>query len=481
MIMYSFLSMEQQKTSNEQNKLIAQGNKLVEGKYNYSLWELRVFIEMVQSVERADKEFKPVRIYLKDLIKQYGTNSNDDYRKITLSAIRLIRKAVKIEYVTDTGEERIFHSPLVIGVDTPKRIDDGFDKYIELQFPEKIRPLLLDLKKNYLLYDKKNILNLKSKFSVRIYQMLKSQEREKKDFVVVEYEVAKLRSILLVDDDGNPTNQYTRYSQFEKRVILTAQKELQEHTDIAFSFDKIKQGRSIHSIRFFLRKNRKVKLSKSKNQLPGQLEIDFDTEAPNFADPIHSNKAYQMLIDKKISQDQAYNLVNNFDTQFILDTIKKCDKENEKMPKKNLAGFIVDSIKKERYQQDIQAEQEAKEQKKNEVQEKKKKELHHQLIKQHFDQFEQKKKQKVEQIKKGLSEKETAEIITATREKYPFSNSKNNAEIIESMFFGFVVSERYQDTPQLQKIDYDFYYWMEQVHNAKVIKNKQTDMFELLS
>ena len=465
---------QQKKTFKEQNKLIAQGNSLVEGKYNYSLWELRVFIEMVQSIERNDKEFKPVRIYLKDLIKQYDTKSNDDYRKITLAAVRLMRKAVRIEYTTEDGEERIYHSPLVVGVDTPKRIDDGFDKYIELQFPEKIRPLLLDLKKNYLLYDKKNILNLKSKFAVRIYQMLKKQERKDKDIVMVEYAITELRAMLLVDDDGNPTNQYERYSQFEKRVILTAQKELQEHTDIAFSFDKIKQGRRVHSIKFYVRKNRKNKTAVPKKQ----LEMQPTAEAPAFDDPIHNNQAYQMLIDKKVSQDQAYNLVKNYDTQFILDTIQRCDQENTKMQKKNLAGFIVDSITKERYQQDIKAEKKAKEQKKKEAQEKKKREVHHQLIQQHFDQFEQQKKQKIEQIKKGLSEDETTEVIQATREKYTFTNSKNDAEIVDSIFFGFVVAERYQDTPELQKLDYDFYYWMEQVHKVKV--RKKDDKFELV-
>lgn len=349
---------QQKKTPKEQNKLIAQGNSLVEGKYNYSLWELRVFIEMVQSIERDDKEFKPVRIYLKDLATQYDTKSHDNYRKITLAAVRLIRKAVKIEYTTDDGEERLFHSPLVIGVDTPKRMDDGFDKYIELQFPEKIRPLLLDLKKNYLLYDKQNILNLKSKFSVRIYQILKSHEREAKDVAIVEYEVSELRVMLLVDDDGNPTNQYERYSQFEKRIILIAQKDLQEHTDIAFSFDKIKRGRRVHSIKFYIRKNRKNR--KNKTQKPKRKTPDpqaFEEQS----------EALQALIKAGIEVDKALSLIAVLGEEVALNELDYAQKALTNAHNvKSETGFIITMMEKQSYtksQAIKKAEQEAKKRK----------------------------------------------------------------------------------------------------------------------
>ncbi len=352
---------QQKKPPKEQNKLIAQGNSLVEGKYNYSLWELRVFIEMVQSIERDDKEFKPVRIYLKDLATQHDTKSHDNYRKITLAAVRLIRKAVKIEYTTDDGEERLFHSPLVIGVDTPKRMDDGFDKYIELQFPEKIRPLLLDLKKNYLLYDKQNILNLKSKFSVRIYQILKSHEREAKDVAIVEYEVSELRVILLVDDDGNPTNQYKQYGQFEEKVILRAQKDLQEHTDIAFRFDKIKRGRRVHTIRFYIRKNRKTKSQNAKRKTPTKPTPESQLVETK------QSEALQALIKTGIEVEKSLSLIRALGEELALEELKYAQKALKNAYNvKSETGFIITMMEKQSYtksQAVKKAEQEAKKRK----------------------------------------------------------------------------------------------------------------------
>lgn len=467
---------KQRKTPKEQNKLIAQGNSLVEGKYNYSLWELRVFIEMVQIIERNDKEFKPIRIYINDLIKQYDSKSNDDYRKITLAAVRLMRKAVKIEYTTDDGEDRIYHSPLVIGVDTPKQINDGFEKYIELQFPEKIRPLLLDLKKNYLLYDKKNILNLKSKFAVRIYQILKRHERKDRDVVIVEYTVVDLRNMLLVDDDGNPTKQYKQYGQFEEKVILKAQAGLKAETDIAFSFDKIKKGRRVHSIKFYIRKNRK-KQPKETNQLPGPTESAFDSNTPDLTDPIYQNEVFQKLVDVGVTNSIAMEFVKSYSTDLILYTIKKAHQENEKIKLTNFPGFVVKMIKKGDYQKELQDQHQKQEQKKKEAQSKATREETDRQIRELEKQFEKMKQEKVTEIVATLETKEQEKMVSYVREKFAlFLKGKTKEEVLSSYFFGIGGADYLTETKRMSSKQNDFYEWMEATHKFKVRKNG--DLFE---
>lgn len=302
------------KDEHYQNKLIAQSKRLVEGKYNYSTWELRVFIEMIQNIKRTDQDFKPVRIYIKDLMKTYGSKSNDDYRKISEAATRLIKKSVKLEYISPTGKPRVFHSPLVVGVDVPGMLDDfneeEDDRYIELIFSQQVKPLLLNLKENFLLYDKRNILKLKSKFSIRLYQLLKSWERNKQEDSVFEYDVSKLRSMLLVDDKGNPLNQYKQYSQFKHSVILKAQKDLKAYTDICFSFSEIKKGKRVHQIKFHIRPNHKNKpkeKSLEKEELP--VITSFEFLSPKTEEPQKQEAKPTFTINPKVAKSKAMNIM----------------------------------------------------------------------------------------------------------------------------------------------------------------------------
>lgn len=477
--------MENKKAKKANNKLVAQSKRLIEGRYNFTLWEMRVYLKMVEMIRKDDTDFKSYRMYFKDLINEYGSKSKNEYKIINLSAKRLLKKLVKLNYFDDNGNTRIVETHLLSSVDYPEdwRKDDE-NSFIELSFDPHLKPYLLELKGNYLLYDRRNILKLKSKFSVRIYQLLKSQEREKENKAVIEYTVDDLRNMLLVDDSGNPTNEYSKYYMFKKRVIEQAQKEIKKHTDISFTFEEIKKGRKIHKIRFYVYKNRskkeETKADLFTKSLPKPKKKPQPVKAPDFADPIHQNPAYQMLIDKKISQDQAYKLVTDFDTDFILETIKRCNQENETMKKKNLAGFIVDSIKKKRYEQTIQDEQNKVNKKKQQAQEKANKENMHQMIKPYYDQFEKQKKAKIEEIKNGLDEEEKQELMKATKEKYRFSRNKNDEDLVASVFFGFIIAERYQDTPQFPKIEHNFYYWMQEVHKVNVMKNRDTDMFEII-
>jgi len=253
--------MAKRKTQEARDKLVAQGRNLVEGRYNYSVWEYRIFVSMVQSIKEADREFKPTRLYLNDLIEDFGTKSKDDYKKIKNAAITLCSKLYHFKYEDkETGELRRFYSSLFRAT-VPEHLDDRHNKYIELCFNDNeegyLQDMLIDLRKkgDFLLFDKRNIANLQSRYSQRLYPLLKSYENQ----IFVDISVEKLREMLLSDIYGRPTDQYKKYFLFKKYIILKPQQELKEKTDIYFSFKEIKKGRAVHIIRFYVNANRKPK------------------------------------------------------------------------------------------------------------------------------------------------------------------------------------------------------------------------------
>lgn len=333
---------------NEKKNLIAQSRPLVEAKYNFTLWELRLFIDVLQQIKKGDKDLKEYRLYYKDLIKQYGQN-NRDYEHIQRAAVTILRKVVHFDY-TLNGEERIYHAVLFTAASTPKNWkENGTDKFINFKVNPDLKDQLIQLKKNYLLYDKRNILKLRSKFSVRIYQILKSYERKDRDTVTLTLSVNDLREMLLVDDNGIPTNQYKKYFLFKKNVILKAQEEINEHTDIAFTFEEIKKGRRIESIKFYLYKNRENQDASK----PKQLEIsELEPLDPIEELELPENPIFVKLTDLGITSDRAYILIGRYgNDELLLSELEFAQKKLESsINVKNPAGFIYNSIENQEFQ-----------------------------------------------------------------------------------------------------------------------------------
>jgi Initiator Replication protein len=105
---------------------------------------------------------------------------------------------------------------------------------------------LLQLKKEFTTYRLKNVMELKSGYSIRIYEILKRWQ-----FINdVEIPLDDLRKMV------GATDKYLEYHNFKKRVLAPAQKEISAKTDLAFAYKEVKSGRKVVAIRFFIRERR---------------------------------------------------------------------------------------------------------------------------------------------------------------------------------------------------------------------------------
>ncbi|MBF0548445.1 MAG: replication initiation protein [Candidatus Riflebacteria bacterium] len=108
--------------------------------------------------------------------------------------------------------------------------------------------------------------HLRSTYSIKIYELLKRFENLKEAV----FHLDKLKDILGVNE-----HEYILYGHFKSKVILVAQKELLEKTDIAFTFEEIKDGKKVSEIRFFIHKN-----DPKRKFLELPLPSAFDCEEP---------------------------------------------------------------------------------------------------------------------------------------------------------------------------------------------------------
>ncbi len=143
-------------------------------------------------------------------------------------------------------------------------INEG-DEYVYFTFHPELKPYLLEVNRvnldketgkriGFTQYELRNIINLNSPTSIRIYELLK------------QYEPLKERTVefdLFRDMVGSKTKD--RYSIFAIRYLKPAQKELSEKTDITFEYEGVKTGRKITKILFKpIQTNKKAKQPKRK-------------------------------------------------------------------------------------------------------------------------------------------------------------------------------------------------------------------------
>ncbi len=244
----------------------------------------------------------------------------------------------------DTISNRLMNHEIQIKDDKNERFEKirpfPYAKYelgkFYLRIEQSMEEYLLELKERFTMYDINNIRMLNSNYSLRIYEVLKSYEWVN-EYVFDISELKQIIGILTVKDDKVANDPYARYYDFKKRVLLVAQKELKEKTDISFKFEEIKKGRKIDKLKFYITSNNKhIELENVPEEKEKHEEIDIDDLIERLQDIIEEKlkiKEYKALL-------QAAN--NNVE---LIQAKYQIAKKQRKID--NLVGWMVKAIQEE--------------------------------------------------------------------------------------------------------------------------------------
>lgn len=139
---------------------------------------------------------------------------------------------------------------------------NDYDDEVTIEFNHRIMPYLIDIKSNFTKYLIRDIMDLNSKYSIILYKWLSMNYNQYEH-----YQKTLKRTKSQLENYKNPTisieelrritdtsEEYKVFSDFEKRILKTAKQEISEYTHFEISYNKIKKGRSIIAIQFFIRK-----------------------------------------------------------------------------------------------------------------------------------------------------------------------------------------------------------------------------------
>ncbi|MCI5191488.1 MAG: RepB family plasmid replication initiator protein, partial [Candidatus Electrothrix sp. AS4_5] len=223
----------------KKSSLAVQSNRLIEASYTLTVIEQKIILAMVSMIHPDDAEFCRYEMNLKNLTDFLNINIKYAYHEIDNITRSLRKRELHIL------EE---HGWINTGWVSSCRYDSKKGT-VSFRFDPELKPYLLRLKSEFTKYRLSLIVQFKSIYSIRIYQLLKQY----KGIGYREFKIDNLKEILGIKQE------YREFKRFRSRVLNQAKKEFEKkdesgkfQCDLTFELEKIREGRKIARLKFII-------------------------------------------------------------------------------------------------------------------------------------------------------------------------------------------------------------------------------------
>ena len=217
------------------NNLVTQSNALVEASYAMTLDEQRLLMQCISKIDgrkiiEEKQEFTITVEEARDLFYQ-DSDRKAAYNSLKNASERLFRREARI--VFDENREMLTHFVQHIVFDREK-------KEVRILFTETIRKYISQLEHHFTSYKLKNIVQLKSAYAVRIYQLFCEWQGQGKNQQFIDWQ----------DLNQKLCTTHKTFSNFKSRVLDVAIEQINIYTDFQVAYALQKTGRRVSHIQF---------------------------------------------------------------------------------------------------------------------------------------------------------------------------------------------------------------------------------------
>lgn len=225
--------MEAETLSEARGHLVVKRNDLIQkSRHQMNLQEQKIILYMISKIKPDTKDFTKQIFSVAEFCRVCGLDDDNGgnyaYIKNTLKSLRDRSIWVTLD---DESETTL---AWINSVTINKR-----SGLVHLRLDDNMKPYLLELQKNFTKYELIYTLAMRSQYSVRLYELLKSYQYKR--FVV--FEVDELKRLLFAEI-------YSRGNDFKKRVLETATNEINKLTDISVTCELVKIGNRFAEVEF---------------------------------------------------------------------------------------------------------------------------------------------------------------------------------------------------------------------------------------
>ena len=247
---------------------VIKSNELIQrSKFSLSTQQQKMVLYLISKIKPTDKDFDIYEFNIQEFCKVCGIDyrSGKNYADLKEQIKSIADKSMWI--YTASGV-----SSLVRWIEKPY-IDEN-SGIVKIKLDNDLKPYLLELQNNYTKYDLIYTLCFKSKYSIRLYELLKSIFYGYDDKYTYRFAVDDLKEKL--DYTG------IEFFNFHNKVIKVAVAEINALSDLRVEYEIIKSNRKATHISFTIENKSHIERLKIQvaiedilNPNPNQLQFDF--------------------------------------------------------------------------------------------------------------------------------------------------------------------------------------------------------------
>lgn len=355
------------------NKSYRKSNELINAMGKGTALSQKLFAIGMQNIHVDETNNVVATIYGTELRKMFKSTSGSLYEHIEALCDRQIKGATIFDWnllMKDKEKGKIEAHQVV----TDASFKNGT---LTLRYNNSLTDKIINLKKDYTVLSLADTLSLKSVYSLRLYEMLKSAYdyqravTKRQGELVFEYQLTELKLELgiinsggskeikselekeypdyeRIDELAEKTGQtkYKEYKIFNRNVLAKAKEELNKKTSLHVDYEPIRNGRKTVKIRFFVTKKESEEIEK-----PRILQENKDDIMDQLINLMHDDFTFKEIreIAEFASYDfekikKAYDYMSNYSTTievpiaFLKDCLKNEyyeHKAERKSPKNN--------------------------------------------------------------------------------------------------------------------------------------------------
>jgi plasmid replication initiation protein len=230
--------------------VVWQQNRLAEARYELTPREQKLVLYVISMIEPEDESFKLYKINVKHFAALSGLDSNALYNELREVALQIKSKPLVIPGHLEPGDPN--PSELITSWFADVVIQANGDGYFGVSISERLKPYLLQVKREFFKYRLAYVLHLRSGYAIRLYQWAKRWQYSGKRRITIEDLRIVMGTVELTAKGSIKKTLLTLYKDFKKRALLPAVTEINEKTDIFVSFveNKLRGSKTVESLTF---------------------------------------------------------------------------------------------------------------------------------------------------------------------------------------------------------------------------------------
>ncbi|HEY5742732.1 MAG TPA: replication initiation protein [Terrimicrobiaceae bacterium] len=323
--------------------VVWQQNRLAEARYELTPREQKLVLYVISMIEPEDESFKLYKINVKHFAALSGLDSNALYNELREVALQIKSKPLVIPGHLEPGDPN--PSELITSWFADVVIQANGDGYFGVSISERLKPYLLQVKREFFKYRLAYVLHLRSGYAIRLYQWAKRWQYSGKRRITIEDLRIVMGTVELTAKGSIKKTLLALYKDFKKRALLPAVTEINEKTDIFVSFveNKLRGSKTVESLTFTITESANASRLDAV-AIPRQPQLELELPERNGVAPVATVFLGKLKQDFGLSAPQIKIIQQYIETNGMAYVEEKIAVVNSE-PRSNAARTFLAALK----------------------------------------------------------------------------------------------------------------------------------------